>query len=74
MSVAIESRARATAGTALRLLLGLAATLMLLSACQGSSGRIDHSYWRNVYGDPDTQRPDSVGTTCCRHAGQNGNR
>ena len=68
MSVAIGSRARINVRIALRLfagLLGLAATAMLLGACQGSSGRTDQSFWSNLYGDPDTARPDSGGSTCC---------
>ena len=73
MSIAIGPQARANLGTASRLRAGLfllAATAMLLSACQGSSGRIDSAYWRNLYGDPDTTAPDTGYSTCCRHAGR----
>jgi hypothetical protein len=68
MSVAFELLARFKVGAALRLfagLFGLAATALLLSACHGASGRTDQSFWSNLYGDPDTARPDSGGSTCC---------
>ncbi len=44
-------------------LFGLAAMAVLLAACHGSSGRTDQSYWRNIYGDPDTG-----GSVCCTRA------
>jgi hypothetical protein len=54
-------------------LLVLAATAALLGACGGPSRGTDSAFWRNLYGDPDTTRPDSVGSTCCRHAGRDSN-
>lgn len=71
MSVAIEMRARVSGHIAAKLragLLGLAATAVLLDGCGGSSGGINHSYWRSMYGDPDTSRPDTGRPMCCRHA------
>jgi hypothetical protein len=68
MSVAIGLRVRVNVGAASRLfagLLALAAAAMLLSACHGSSRRVDQSFWSSLYGDPDTARPDSGGSTCC---------
>jgi hypothetical protein len=85
MTVAIGERARVNLRTRFasfrfltdfRFLAGLfalAATAVLVSACQGSSGRIDNSYWRSMYGDPDTMRPDSGSSMCCRHAGRDSN-
>lgn len=54
------------------LLLALLATLPL-AAC-GSSGGIDQSYWRHMYGDPDTSRPDTGSPMCCRHAARSSDR
>ena len=74
MMVAIGERARINARAGARLLagwVGLVATVVLLNACEGSSGRIDHSYWHSMYGDPDTGGPS--GLLCCRHAARDSN-
>ena len=71
--VAARERTRFEARAASRLpasLLCLAATAVLLGACQGSSGRkVDTDFWHGIYGDPDTGQ-----TTCCFRAEGGNNR
>jgi hypothetical protein len=81
MSRATGARTRANPALAPRFLAALSslvAAAILLGACQGSSsqgssGNANRSYWRSMYGDPDTSRPDNGNPMCCRHAARDSN-
>lgn len=64
-TIARSGRNAPAASRILAGILGLLAAAILLAACRGSSGGTDQSYWRNIYGDPDTGLP-----RCCSHAGR----